>query len=253
MIWCAGTLFAVSFYVGGCSGPQKIEPSQFQTEADTETESSAVETVAQDNSMVQETAQESTAVSEQNGNSEAKRIVPLPATLSVDDLKDCTIEASFENSDIFMDGGALSIRMTVYDYEKFDMVDISQMKEGDTLVINGKDMQVASLEEFGNGVLEVNGGLEQGGCNLWSGDDGVYQEVLMDSGNHYYPIGTAVIPVDENFRYYDQSNLDTPQEEYYAGDLLTMADSVDFSCQENNATVRIANGKIVEITKIYTP
>ena len=152
-----------------------------------------------------------------------------------------------------MDGGALSIRMTVYDYERFDMVDISQMKEGDTLVINGKDMQVDSLEEFGNGVLEVNGGLEQGGCDLWSGDDGVYQEVLMDSGNHYYPIGTAVVPVDENFRYYDQSNLDTPQEEYYAGDLITMADSVDFSCQANNATVRIANGKIVEIIKIYTP
>ena len=100
MIWCVGTLFAASFFVGGCSGPQKIEPSQFQTEADTETESSAVETAAQDSSMVQETAQESTAVSEKNGNCEEKRIVPLPATLSVDNLKKCTPHSRYFSDEL---------------------------------------------------------------------------------------------------------------------------------------------------------
>ena len=152
---------AVLGLMGGCSNPQKIETSKAQTEVSTEAESTAAEGAAQESSMAQETAQESTAASDQNGNSEEKRIVPLPATLSVNNLKDCTIEASFENSDIFMDGGALSIRMTVYDYEKFDMADISRMKQGDTLVINGANMPVDSLEEFGNGGIRINGGLEE--------------------------------------------------------------------------------------------
>lgn len=271
MTWCAGALLAAALLMSGCSNSQKIDSSKSQTGVSTEAdkniaegsvaESSAAETKAQESSSVQvttgagiaSTEASSAEVSDQTGNSGAKRIVPLPETLSVDNLKDCTIEASFDNTDIFMDGGALTINLTVYDYEKFDMVDISQMKEGDTLVIDGKEMQVNSLEEFGNGVISVNGGLEEGGCDLWSGGDGVYQEVLMDSGNNYYPIGTVAVPVDEDFRYYDQSNLDKPQEEYYAGDLLTMTDSVDFSCQPNNSMVRIANGKIIEITKIYMP
>lgn len=256
---CAGAVLAAALLMGGCSQSQETEPSQSkvvvttaadkQVEEESAEESSTAETKEQESSSVEETTEESTEVSETG----AKRIVPLPATLSLDNLKDCTIEASFDNSSIFMDGGLLCINLEVYDYERFDMVDISQMKEGDTLVIDGKEMQVESLEEFGHGVIAVNGGLDQGGCDLWTEGDGVYQEILMDSGYNYYPIGTVALPVDENFRYYDQSKLDSEQSEYYAGDLLTMTDSVDFSCRPNNASIRIANGKIIEITKIYMP
>ena len=45
------------------------------------------------------------------------------------------------------------------------MVDISQLAVGDTIVVDGKDMVVASREDK-DGFVTINGGLEQGGVDL---------------------------------------------------------------------------------------
>ena len=91
------------------------------------------------------------------------RIEPLPETLRIDALDDCTVSASFAPEDVTEENGTVSVHMTAYTYELFDMVDIGRMKVGDVLVINGEEMPVESVERNDLGLVTVNGGFEMGG------------------------------------------------------------------------------------------
>lgn len=188
------------------------------------------------------------------GTPEAGETVrPLPTTLSVDSLEDCTFAASFAASDVALDGdGMLCVTMTVYDYERFDLVDISELAEGDTLVIDGKDVPVESVERSGSYVT-VNGGLEEGGYDLYTEEDGVYYEVIMDAGANYYAIGEVTLPVDQEFVFTDNADLEKPGQISYAGDFLMAMEDSDDVFQANATTVRTADGKIVELTRNYMP
>lgn len=103
---------------------------------------------------------------------EAKRVEPLPESLDLNALTDATVAASFGAEDISEKDGKTEITLTVYDYDVYDMVDISQIAVGDTIVVDGKDMVVASREDK-DGFVTINGGLEQGGVDLTSDDSGV--------------------------------------------------------------------------------
>jgi len=63
----------------------------------------------------------------------AKTVEPLPAALHADALDDCTFAAGFQASDVALnDDGMMVVHLTVYDYELFDLVDISQLAAGDS-------------------------------------------------------------------------------------------------------------------------
>ena len=182
---------------------------------------------------------------------------PLPSTISVANLTDGTVAASFSNDDIAMnDDGALMIHMTVYDYEVFDAAEITSLQAGDTLVIDGADLAVTSVETDADGIVQVNGGVSGGGVSLEATDGGTYCETLSDTADlihNYQAIGDVTLPVDQDFVYTDSSDPSAGEQTYYAGDLIQEADTVDFSCRAANGTVTVAGGKIVSVTKIYMP
>jgi predicted small secreted protein len=182
-----------------------------------------------------------------------KTVEPLPAQLDLHALQDCTFAASFASSDVGLDGdGMLCVTMTVYDYELFDLVDISQLARGDILDVDGKKLEVTSVDRSGADVT-VNGGLEEGGCDLHTDEDGVYYEVIMDAGKNYKAIGQVTLPVDQDFVYTDDSDLENPGKTFYAGDFLTAMENGTDTFQANATTVCTAGGKIVELTRIYMP
>ena len=190
--------------------------------------------------------------SNNNSGAQSQRIEPLAAAVSMDNLNDCSVAASFSNSDIYEDAdGALVIHMTVYDYESFDAAAVSAMQAGDVLVIDGQEVTVSSVNKTDNRI-DINGGVDGGGVSLMTDGDGTYYETLGSSADvvyNYQAVGDVTLPVAQEFVYDDQRN----QKTYYPGDMLTMADSVDFSCSARDGKVQISGGKIVGVTRIYTP
>lgn len=68
---------------------------------------------------------------------------------------------------------------------------ISQIAVGDTIVVDGKDMVVASREDK-DGFVTINGGLEQGGVDLTSDDSGVYYAVGLDDANRIMSLAESL-------------------------------------------------------------
>lgn len=230
------------------NGGEKIQ----QTES---TAASATEQQTETAKASAGTAEESTQAENGAQTEQAKRISPLPATLSLDGLQDATFAASIQTSGVTMDNGTLSVRMIVYDYELFDMTEISQLKEGDTLVCNGEDLLVTSVERGDGGMVTVNGGLEEGGCYLATNGDGVYYESGFDDMKSYYSIGDTVLEAAPDFVFVDRSDIESQSEK-----TMNAEEFAEFvKTQDDNAflptgtQVRTENGKIAEIDKNYTP
>ena len=182
---------------------------------------------------------------------EAKRIEPLPESLDLNALTDATVAASFGAEDISEKDGKTEIALTVYDYDVYDMVDISQLAVGDTIVVDGKDMVVASREDK-DGFVTINGGLEQGGVDLTSDDSGVYYAVGMDDAKSYHELGKITVPVAEGFVLTDNSDLEHPDETYAASDLAKLAAS-EPGFTANNTLATIEHGELTVLARSYTP
>ena len=182
---------------------------------------------------------------------EAKRIEPLPESLDLNALTDATVAASFGAEDISEKDGKTEITLTVYDYDVYDMVDIAQLAVGDTIVVDGKDMVVASREDK-DGFVTINGGLEQGGVDLTSDDSGVYYAVGMDDAKSYHELGRITVPVAEGFVLTDNSDPEHPDETYTASDLAKLAgEGVGFTAGNTQATIE--HGELTVLARSYTP
>lgn len=181
------------------------------------------------------------------------RVEPLPATLSVDTIEsnDCTFAASFAAADINTDGEQPTIHMSVYDCELFDMVDVSQLDKGSTLVIDGNEVAVESVETNDQGLVSINGGQENDGYDLYTEEDGVYYECSMDGAKNYHSIGEITLPLSPEFVFYDRSDLENPEAAYTAEEFLAQADAGVFT--EFNTTVTVTGGVIENITRNYLP
>ena len=90
----------------------------------------------------------------QTSEQQAKRIAPMPAAVSTDNLQECMVPAKFTNNDFNWMGGNLS--MTVYNVDLYDAVEVTQIQVGDTIIYSGEPIVVAKVEET-NGGIEING------------------------------------------------------------------------------------------------
>lgn len=186
------------------------------------------------------------------------RIEPTPSGFDPAAVDSCDLSVSFANSDIELnDEGVLVLHMTVWEYELFDAAAVTAMKPGDTLVVRGQEITVDTVDSA-DGVIHVNGGLENGGVDLAAAESGgVFYEsnsAVTEFPYNYVEAGQVTLPVDgDSFVYTDSSDLEKGQQTYLPGDLLTMQDTVDFSCTALNGTAHIVNGKVAGITRVYIP
>ena len=177
---------------------------------------------------------------------------PLPDT-TMDNLSDAILSVSLNEGDAYVDDtGIMRMDLKIYTYDKYDMVDISMLKEGDTLVSNAGDVQVLSLEQGADGTYYINGGLDAGGFNLVTDDNGIYYESGYNEAKNWYEVGEETIRVSVDFMYYDKSDLDNEEIVYYPGDFL-VGEVTDYHFVPHNTTVRVENGQIVEMIRVYMP
>ena len=186
------------------------------------------------------------------------RILPIPSSFDPTNLEDCSFPVSFTNDDIELnDEGSFVLHMTVWEQELFDAASITGLKEGNVIVVRGDDVSVAAVEQA-DGVVHINGGLENGGITMAPSESG---GTFYESGSElteydamYTSVAQMALPVNgDEFVYRDSSDLEKGEVTYLAGDLLTMKDSVDFGCTAMNGTAHIVNNQVVEIIRVYMP
>ena len=190
----------------------------------------------------------------ENVEDDFKIILPLPETIDINALDNCTVAVSLEKGDAYVnDEGKMMMDLTVYTYALYDMVDIATLAENDIIVRKGEEVTVKEIERLDTGLININGGEENGGFSLISSDSTVYYEIGMSDVKAYYAIGEVSIPVSTEFIYTDASDLDAEAIEYYPGDFLLEEEIFDYNFNPNNTSVVVENGKIVAMKKVYTP
>ena len=72
-------------------------------------------------------------------------ICPLPDT-TMESMDNSIVHISIGQGDFSRDkSGNICLRMQVYSYDKFDMVDISSLKAGDTIILSGEEIAVNTV------------------------------------------------------------------------------------------------------------
>lgn len=183
-----------------------------------------------------------------------KKIMPLPCTVEINQLHDGTLAVSLEEDALRRDeSGNLKMHMTVHTYDVYDMVDISQMQVGDTIYINRQDLLITSFEETQYGSVLINGGLEYGGHELRTDENGVYYEIGYSDVKSYYEIGSVTLPLSEQFVYVDASDLDLGEAIWNLEEFEAMYAEIAFYFQPSSTSVVVENGVITSLARIYVP
>ena len=181
-------------------------------------------------------------------------IEPLPVTLDLANLEDCTAAVSLEKGGVYVDEtGAVIMEVTVFVYDLYDMVDVALLKEGDTIRCGQREVQVTSLERSETGLVMINGGLDAGGIELFTVDETVYYERNYSDVKSYYELGKVFLPVSSDFVYNDESGFSEGQTSFSAEDFLNDTAGIDYYFSPNDTTIRIENGYVVEMTRVYAP
>lgn len=175
-------------------------------------------------------------------------VKPLPSTLDLNDLTDCTLAISLDGvregpeGDIFLD-------VTVYTYDLYDMVDISRLEEGSVILLGNEEVVIESLEWTDYGDLRINGGLDAGGYDLRTDENTVYYQTGYSDMKAWYEVGSVTLPLSDGFLFTDSSRLDGGDVTYTATELLAL----EPGCTPYNTTIVVEGGYVTAMTKVYTP
>ena len=181
-------------------------------------------------------------------------ISPLPETIDINALDNCTVAISLEKGGAYVnDSGKMVMDVTVYSYELYDMVDIASLKENDVILRKNEEVKVTEIERLETGLVRINGGEENGGFDLVSNDSTVYYESGMNDIKAYYELGSVTLPVSDEFEYVDESDLDVDAKKYFAEDFLKDDSGIEYNFSPNNTSIVIENGTIIKMNKTYMP
>ena len=179
-------------------------------------------------------------------------IYPLPDT-TMENLTDTILSVALEEGGAYVDNtGKMQMDLKIYTYDKYDMVDISALKEGDTIITHAGEVEVTSIERSESGIIYINGGLEEGGFDLVTDDSGIFYETGFDDAKNWYEVGTATIRVSADFEGRDLSDPEQGEVILYPGSFL-VGEVSDYNFTPYNTTIRVEEGQIIEMTRSFVP
>ena len=179
-------------------------------------------------------------------------IYPLPDT-TMENLTDTILSVALEEGGAYVDDtGKMQMDLKIYTYDKYDMVDISALKEGDTIITHAGEVEVTSIERSESGIIYINGGLEEGGFDLVTDDSGIFYETGFDDAKNWYEVGTATIRVSADFEGRDLSDPEQGEVILYPGSFL-VGEVSDYNFTPYNTTIRVEEGQIIEMTRSFVP
>ena len=183
---------------------------------------------------------------------ETHTITPLPDT-TMENLTDAILSVSLDEGNAYVDdNGRMQMDLKIYTYDTYDMVDIANLKVGDTVVRHFGEVKVVSKEQNEAGTIFINGGLENGGLDLVTDDCGIFYETGFNDVKNWYEIGEATIRVSVDFKGIDNADLEQGEVIIYPGDFLVGA-VTNYDFTPYNTTIRVEDGQIVEMNRVFIP
>ena len=177
-------------------------------------------------------------------------LFPLAQKVDAENLTDCTVVVQLDKGNIVRTETGYTMQVFLFDYKRYDMVDISLLNVGDTLVRSSGQTVIESKEELENGAIAFNGGLEQGGFELHTDESTVYYEVVHGDIKDYFYVDTAELPISEDFVYEDASQGEPVT---YTLEMLLAMNESDWFFNPNNATIVIEGGVVTRLNRRYVP
>lgn len=235
----------------GCKETKSVSDISESTATEMQEIQQTAETQRQEEQSTEVVEDQQTATSEKK---EAATVIPLPVTIDIMKLEDCMAAISLEKGNFYTDKtGAVIMDVTVFVYDLYDMADISMIKEGDTILRGQEEILISSIECNENGLVLINGGLDNGGFELYTEENTVYYERGYSDMKSYYELGKVSLPVSPDFIYNDASDLDKGAVIFSAEDFLQDAVGIDYHFNANNTTIQIEDGYVTTMTRVYTP
>ncbi|MBR2571094.1 MAG: peptidoglycan-binding protein [Clostridia bacterium] len=187
----------------------------------------------------------------------AQTVEPVQEDIDLNALKDGTYPVAFDRGDIL--NGASGVYMNamhVYTVDIYSAADIEGLAVGDTVVAEGTGHTVNEVyvDEYGDVV--VNGGIDgEDGYVFTAIDEGLHYRVLgLDDYPTYTERGTTTLMLDTSAVYTDSSDPEAePVTAEYAGIVDAMLNSDNEYFDLYNTTVRIEDGRVVGIVRVYNP
>lgn len=184
----------------------------------------------------------------------AQRVEPMGGTLDPNDLTNATAAVTFTADGVHTDTDPATIDVAIYDYDLYDVVEVANLAEGDTVVVDGKDIVVTSVEMSSENYVTVNGGVEEGGVVFAPGEGGTYYLMGMDDAKDYHQIAALILPISADVVVKDSA--EDPDEAN--AKTLTLADVAGlagdvYGVSANNTHVVISDGTVTEIARTYVP
>ena len=184
----------------------------------------------------------------------SKTIAPLPVTIDVGNLTDCTVAVSIEKEDLLVDNtGAAVLPFTVYTYDLYDMIDISMLAVGDTIILRGEEVIITELNTTAYGAVQINGGLDAGGYELVTDEHTVYYETGYSDVKTYFELGKAVLSVSKDFLFIDKADPEGNPLTFTLEDLFTDKVNPVYGFTPYNTRIVIEGGIVTQMERIYTP
>ena len=185
-----------------------------------------------------------------------KTVAPMAMEIDVNNLADGIYPVSFNQGDVL--GGASGIFMNavhIYTQDWYDLVDVSTLKVGDTIIVEGEEVPVLSVEETEYGIA-VNEDQENVRAFYLAGeeDSNGFAVRGMDDLTTYTEHGVTTLVVDAAATYTDSSDIESePVTVNFDGIVEAIQGSGNNYFVPYNTTVRVEGGKVVEINRVYVP
>lgn len=183
---------------------------------------------------------------------ESKRVEPIPVDVDPKAPADGEYNLWMDSYEDCQD--SYGIKGTLYLVEKYDAEAVKALQPGDTVVVDGNDMEVATVD-FSGSLILINGGEEEGGVCFRVYDDQPYCQVAgMDDFPTFVECGAINLFVPTDCVITDSSDImEHPDGIVYtpAEFKKAMTDPTDYWYW--NTSVVIKDGDIVEINIRFVP
>lgn len=188
---------------------------------------------------------------------EFKIVAPKVQTIDVNDLPDGTYAIAFNPGDVFNGASGTFINAThIFTMDVYDGAEVNALTTGDTLMVENEAYSVVTVGNE-DGAITINPDDEdQAPIALIPLDEECYEYRLFleDDAATYTEAGMTTLVLDDTAVYNDSADLDKEPIIANGDDIANaITTSEDTYFNEYNTTVRVENGKVVEINRIYVP
>lgn len=111
---------------------------------------------------------------------------------------------AFSAADLKKTEDGYTLTAEIYDYDRYEIEEIDNLKQGDRIQICKQPVTVESIIAE-DGTVHINGGTEAGGVDLVE-DDGIYRTNGSDGQPLYYDLGSLTLPLSKDCTFEDQAD-----------------------------------------------